>query len=142
MSRSPQKVFNSFILIILSECLRKWFAVDLDFLKGGGGCMQPLKTTQFCPPFNPEVAGGVQSKVTKMTFLCIFLTKEGATTQPSPWIHHWMPTIYEIKGVGEGGEGSGACAPALSKVGAQVGLCPPTLLGRPSALISLYSHIL
>ena len=44
------------------------------------------------------------------------------------------------KGVGEGG--SGGLCPALSKVGAQVGLCPPPTFGRPSVLIWLFSHIL
>ena len=49
------------------------------------------------------------------------------------------------KGVGEGGQGAGgqegARASPLSKVGAQVGLCPP-LLGRANALSSLFAHIL
>ena len=36
------------------------------------------------------------------------------------------------------GGAAGVSAPTLSE-GAQVGLCPP-LLGRPSVLISLFSH--
>ena len=52
-----------------------------------------------------------------------------------------------FKGVGEGGGGGqgggGARASPLSKVGgAQVGLCPPPLLGIANILISLFAYIL
>ena len=50
------------------------------------------------------------------------------------------------KGVGEGGGagGGGQVPPHFQKWGggAQVGLCPPPLLGRTNVLISLFAHIL
>ena len=61
-----------------------------------------------------------------------------APTHPLALLHPltltppFFPVLSRLKGVGEGG-GAG---------GAQVGLCPPPLLGRPNVLSSLFAHIL
>ena len=74
------------------------------------------------------------------------LTVSGHVTVLRQWLSE-KNTDYIINEQGRrrrgaGGQGGGARASPLSKVGgAQVGLCPP-LLDRVSGLISLFAHIL
>ena len=61
----------------------------------------------------------------------------------SSYIKLLLLCVQWHKGVGEGGQGGGGhVAPHFQKWGAQVGLCPPPLLGRANVLISLFAHIL